>query len=50
MLERIVLAAVVTFCIYLFLNLGAQSSSTPSFETKNTSIPGFVRKIASFSF
>lgn len=49
MLERIILAAVVTFCIYLFLNLGTQSSNTP-LETKSALIPGFVRKIASFSF
>lgn len=30
MLERILLAAIMTFCIYLFLNLGEKSSDAPS--------------------
>lgn len=30
MLERIVLAAIVTFCVYLFINLG-EKSSQPAF-------------------
>lgn len=49
MLERIVLAAIVTFCVYLFLNLGAKSSDAPSLEMtdKTTS---FIERITSFSF
>ena len=30
MLERIVLAAIITFCMYLFLNFGGKSSNSNS--------------------
>ena len=49
MLERIILAAIMTFCIYLFLNLGAKSSEMPSLETTKTA-PNFFQRVASFSF
>lgn len=47
MFERILLAAVITFCVYLFLNLGGKSSSTPSINAEQGVIPGFVHRIAS---
>ena len=50
MLERIVLAAVVTFCIYLFLNLGAKSSDAPSLEMTEKTRSSFIERITSFSF
>jgi hypothetical protein len=50
MLERILLAAVITFCVYLFLNLGDKSSSTPASNAEQEIIPGFVQQIASISF
>lgn len=42
MLERILLAGVITFCIYLFLNLGGESASIPSIKTNTDVIPGFI--------
>lgn len=48
MLERIILATVITFCIYLFLNLGGESSSTPSLSAKNDPVSKFVNQITSF--
>jgi len=50
MLERIVLAAVITFCIYLSLNLGRQSSTPPSFGVNKNTDPGFLHRVAYFSF
>lgn len=50
MLERIVLAAVITFCIYLSLNLGGKSSISPSFDTNKKIVPGFLHRVAFFSF
>lgn len=50
MLERIVLAAIITFCVYLFLNLGSKPSNSPSMDAKQEVIPGFITKIASFSW
>jgi hypothetical protein len=50
MLERILLAGVITFCVYLFLNLGGKSSSAPTINTEQEAIPGFVQRIASISF
>ena len=49
MLERIVLAAIITFCVYLFLGLGAKSSEAPSLEMRETT-PSFIQRITSFSF
>ena len=49
MLERIVLAAIATFCIYLFLNLGGKSSNTSSLDTSIGVIPQFINHVA-FSF
>ena len=36
MLERILLAAIMTFCIYLFLNLGGSSDAPSSNMPTNT--------------
>jgi uncharacterized membrane protein YozB (DUF420 family) len=47
MFERILLAAVITFCVYLFLNLGSESSSTPSINAEQGAISGFAHQIAS---
>lgn len=44
MLERIVLAVVMTFCIYLFLNLGGNSSKLPVFEAQEKSISSFLNQ------
>jgi hypothetical protein len=49
MLERILLAAIITVCVYLFLNLGSESSSTPSINAEQGAIQGFVHRIASIS-
>jgi hypothetical protein len=49
MLERILLAAVITFCVYLFLNLGGKSSSSTSINTEAKAISGFVHRIASIT-
>lgn len=49
MLERILLAAIITLCIYLFLNLGGKSSTTPSLDAKNKAIPTFINSVAFFS-
>ncbi len=50
MWERIVLAAIITFCVYLFLNLGTNPINTPSVDTKQELIPEFVKRIVSFSW
>lgn len=47
MLERIILATVITFCIYLFLNLGGESSSRPSLNARNEAVSKFVNQVAS---
>ncbi len=49
MLERVILAAIITFCIYLFLNLGEKSSGGQSLETKTEIIPEIINTIAFFS-
>lgn len=49
MFERIVLAAVITFCVYLFLNLGGKSSNTPVIDAKQDAMPVLLRRIASLS-
>ena len=48
MIERIVLAAIITFCMYLFFNLGGKSSNSTLFEAKEA-IPGLIPQIAWFS-
>jgi hypothetical protein len=50
MLERIVLAAIITFCVYLFINFGGNSSNAPSFDAKQEAKPGFISRIAAFSW
>ena len=52
MLERILLAAVITFCVYLFLNFGGKPSSAPSVDANADSmtIPGLIHRVISFSF
>jgi hypothetical protein len=50
MLERILLAAIITFCVYLFLNLGSKSSNNPVIDAKQEVRPGFGGRIASVSF
>ena len=50
MLERIVLASIITFCVYLFLNLGGNPVNTPSLDGKQEFIPEFVKRIVSFSW
>ena len=42
MLERILLAAIITFCIYLFLNLGGKSSNRPALDAQKKAVPGFL--------
>lgn len=49
MLERIVLAAIITFCVYLFLGLSGKSSEAPSLEMSETT-PGLIQRITSLSF
>ena len=49
MFERILLAAVITFCVYLFLNLGGKSSSSLSINAEQGGISGFAHRIASIS-
>lgn len=48
MLERVLLAVGVTFCIYLFLNLGEKSSRTQSFNTNISLIPEVIHQVAFF--
>lgn len=46
MWERIVLAGIITFCIYLFLNLGGNSANMPSLDAKTEVLPKFINRIA----
>ncbi len=48
MLERIILAAIVTCCIHLFLNLDGQSSKTSSLETKIGAMPEVIDPVTFF--
>ena len=50
MLERIVLAAITTFCIYLFLNLGGKSSNTPNFDVQSHIVPRFIGQVVSWAW
>ncbi|MFM2314351.1 MAG: hypothetical protein RLZZ04_3627 [Cyanobacteriota bacterium] len=49
MLERILLAAIITFCVYLFLNLSGKSSNNPLIDAKHEAVSGFVSRIAAAS-
>lgn len=49
MLERIVLAAIITFCIYLFLNLSSKSSNNSVIDAKQEATPGFLHRIVAAS-
>jgi hypothetical protein len=46
MLERMLLAGIMTFCIYLFLNFGSKPANAPSLDAKSQGIPGFINRIA----
>ena len=50
MLERIVLAVIVTVCICSFLNVSQKSSSSSIIEAKPELIPELMHRVASFSF
>lgn len=51
MLERFLLAAVITVCAYLFLNFGGKPL-TPTIDTdaKAKTIPGLIHRVMTFSF
>ncbi len=38
MLERIVLAAIITFCVYLFLNLSGKPSNRPALDSQKAGV------------
>lgn len=42
MLEKIVLAGIITFCVYLFLNLSSKSSNRPSLDARKEVINRIV--------
>ena len=42
MLERIVLAATITSCVYLFLNLSSKSSNIPTLDARKEAINRIV--------
>lgn len=46
MLERIFLAAIITFCIYLFLNLSGKSSNNSVIDAKQVVAPEFIGQVA----
>lgn len=48
MLERIVLAAIITFCVYVFLNLSGKSSNAPTIDAKRQVSPSSIHRVASF--
>jgi|GEM_PF-5395088 len=50
MFERIILAAIITFSVYLFLNLGGNSSNAPVIDAKKGIVSEFIYRVASFSF
>ncbi|MEL6501220.1 MAG: hypothetical protein AAFQ23_07420, partial [Cyanobacteria bacterium J06623_1] len=50
MLERIILAGVITFCVYLFLNVSSKSSNSSIIDAKWEEIAGFAHQAAFFSF
>jgi hypothetical protein len=49
MLERMLLAAIITFCVYLFLNLSGKSSNNSVIDAKQDVIPEFMGRIVSIS-
>lgn len=50
MLERVLLAIAITFCIHLFLNLGGKSSQTPSINVREKAVPGFLTEAMIFAW
>ena len=50
MLERILLATITTFCIYVFLNLGGKSSNMPTLNTQSYAVPEFVNRVVSWGW
>lgn len=48
MLERIILAAIATFCIYLFLQLGTKQSQPAFFGESLTRAPDFIHNFPLF--
>jgi len=50
MFERIILAAFITFCVYLFLNVGGNSSKAPTIDAKSKTIPEFIHRVVFSSF
>jgi hypothetical protein len=46
MLERILLAGGMTFCIYLFLNFGGQPANAPSLDANSQVIPESIIRVA----
>ena len=49
MWEKIILATIMTVCIYLFLNLGGESSSRQSLNVENNTVSKLINRVASFS-
>ena len=47
MLEKMLLAAIFTVCIYLFINLGGKPSNSPSLDAGEGVVPRFFSQ-ASF--
>ncbi len=50
MLERVLLAIAITFCIHLFLNLGGKSSQAPSINVRAGALPEFLTEAAVFAW
>ena len=50
MFERMILAVIITFCAYVFFNVGQQSSNSSIIEAKPEVVPELTDWVASFSF
>jgi len=50
MLERILLAGIITFCIYLFLNLGGKSSQSSVLDAQESAVTEFLSQVSFFSW
>ena len=50
MLERIILAGVITFCVHLLLNVGGNSSNSSVIDAKQEVASKLVHQAAFFSF
>ncbi len=50
MLERILLAVITTFCIYLFLNLSDKSSEIPTVNAQSHGMTKLVNRMTSWSW